>query len=73
VAFFAGGVDGGAEAQDVANAVIEAVASDGGRIHVLVGDDAQFFVSQYQSLTEGEMVSFYEELIGIAAPLGVTP
>jgi NAD(P)-dependent dehydrogenase (short-subunit alcohol dehydrogenase family) len=69
VAFYAGGVDGGADAQAVADAVVEAVVSDDGCIHVLVGKDAQFFVSQSKSLTEAEMISFYEELIGISTPL----
>jgi NAD(P)-dependent dehydrogenase (short-subunit alcohol dehydrogenase family) len=71
VAFMEGGVDAGADAQSVADAIVEAVAADDGQVHVLVGEDAEFFVEQYQTLTEAGMVSFYEELLGLRVPAPV--
>jgi len=65
VAFMEGGIAGGADAHLVAQVIVDAVESDDGRLHVLVGDDAQFFVSQSQSLTEAELATFYKELIGV--------
>jgi hypothetical protein len=69
-----GGIAGGADAHLVAQVIVDAVDSDDGRLHVLVGEDAQFFVSQSQSLTEAELVALYKELIGIdtAAAVGTT-
>jgi NAD(P)-dependent dehydrogenase (short-subunit alcohol dehydrogenase family) len=61
------GVDPGT----VANAVVDAVDSDDGRIHVLVGYDAEFLLNQYRSLSESEMTAFYKQLIGIKPPTPV--
>jgi len=58
------GVDPGA----VADAVVDAVENDDGRIHVLVGYDAEFLLDQHHSLSEPQMTSFYKQLIGIKAP-----
>jgi NAD(P)-dependent dehydrogenase (short-subunit alcohol dehydrogenase family) len=56
----------------VANAVVDAVKSDDGRMHILVGYDAEFLLNQYRSLGESEMTSFYKQLIGIEAPTPVS-
>lgn len=60
----------GGEASAVADAVVDAVANEDGRIHILVGYDAEFLLDQYQSLSEPEMTSFYKELIDSAQPVG---
>ena len=72
VAFIDGGVTGGGEAQEVADAIVDAVARDDGPVHVPVGDSGKWFLNQAQTLTEAEMTSLYEELIGITAPVGTT-
>jgi len=64
-------VNSGGEPEAVADAVVDAVANDDGRIHVIVGYEAEFLLDQYQSLSEPEMTSFYKELIDMAAPAPV--
>jgi NAD(P)-dependent dehydrogenase (short-subunit alcohol dehydrogenase family) len=61
----------GLEAGAVADAVVDAVENDDGRIHILVGYDAEFVLGQYQSLSEPEMTSLYKQMIGIKAPTPV--
>jgi NAD(P)-dependent dehydrogenase (short-subunit alcohol dehydrogenase family) len=65
VAFMDGGIAGAADAHLIAQVIVDAVERDDGRIHVLVGDDAQFFMSQSQSLTDAELAAFYKEAIGV--------
>jgi len=67
-AFLAGGVAGGADPDSLAQAIVDAVEHDDGRIHVLVGDDAHMFVDQYLSSTDAEMVAFFKEVLGLAVP-----
>jgi NAD(P)-dependent dehydrogenase (short-subunit alcohol dehydrogenase family) len=72
VAFIDGGVATGGEAQEIADAIVDAAARDDGPVHVVVADSAKWFLNQAQTLTEAEMISLYEELIGITAPVGAT-
>ncbi len=65
-AFLAGGVGGGADPDTLAQAIVDAVDHDDGRIHFLVGDDANMFVDQYMSSTDGEMAVFFKEVLGLA-------
>jgi NAD(P)-dependent dehydrogenase (short-subunit alcohol dehydrogenase family) len=71
VALMEGVVACGVDPGDVAAAVVDAVENDDGRIHVLVGYDAEFLLDQYRSLSEPEMTSFYKQLIGIKDPTPV--
>jgi NAD(P)-dependent dehydrogenase (short-subunit alcohol dehydrogenase family) len=64
-------VSSGVDAGVVADAVLDAVESDDGRTHVLVGYDAEFLLDQYHSLSEREMRSLYKQLIGIKNPTPV--
>ncbi|MGH8973244.1 MAG: SDR family oxidoreductase [Acidimicrobiia bacterium] len=72
VAFITGGVATGGDAQEIADGIVDAVARDGGPVHVQVDDSGRWFLNEAQTRTEAEMVSLYEELIGIAAPVGTT-
>lgn len=65
-AFLAGGVGGGADPDTLAQAIVDAVDHDDGRIHFLVGDDANMFVDQYMSSTDAEMAVFFKEVLGLA-------
>ena len=64
-AFLAGGVGGGADPDTLAQAIVDAVDHDDGRIHFLVGDDANMFVDQYMSSTDAEMIVFFKEVLGL--------
>jgi hypothetical protein len=64
-AFMENGVAGGADAEAVAQAILDAVDDDDGPVHVLVGDEAHAFVHQDRTLSEQEMTAFFKELIGI--------
>jgi NAD(P)-dependent dehydrogenase (short-subunit alcohol dehydrogenase family) len=64
-AFMDGGIDGGADPETVARAILDAVDSPDGRVHVPVGDDAHAFLSQDRSSTDAEMAAFYALLLGI--------
>ena len=46
--------------------IVDAVDHADGRIHFLVGDDANMFVDQYMSSTDGEMAVFFKEVLGLA-------
>ena len=70
-AFLAGGVAGGADPDTLAQAIVGAVDHDDGRVHVLVGDDANMFVDQYMSSTDAEMAAFFKEVLGLAVPAAV--
>ena len=63
--FMIDGVDNGAEAETVARAVVDAVDDDGGRVHYLVGEDAEGFVAQDQAFNDQEMQAFYAEVLGV--------
>ncbi|MGH8991531.1 MAG: SDR family oxidoreductase [Acidimicrobiia bacterium] len=65
VTFMEGGIAGGADAGSVPRAVLDAVDSDDERVHVVVGEDAEFFLGQQQSLSEAEMTAFYKDVLGI--------
>lgn len=69
--FLAGGVAGGADPDTLAQAIVDAVDHDDGRVHVLVGDDANMFVDQYMSSTDAEMAAFFKEVLGLAVPAAV--
>jgi NAD(P)-dependent dehydrogenase (short-subunit alcohol dehydrogenase family) len=71
-AFLAGGVAGGADPDTLAQAIVDAVDHDDGRVHVLVGDDAHMFVDQYMSSTDAEMAAFFKEVLGLAVPAKAT-
>jgi NAD(P)-dependent dehydrogenase (short-subunit alcohol dehydrogenase family) len=71
VALMEGVIACGVDPETVANAIVDAVESDDGRIHVVVGYDAEFLLNQYRSLSESEMTSFYKQLIGINGPTPV--
>ena len=71
-AFLAGGVAGGADPDTLAQAIVDAVDHDDGRVHVLVGDDAHMFVDQYMSSTDAEMAAFFKEVLGLAVPANAT-
>lgn len=68
-AFLDNGVAGGADPDTLAQAIIDAVDHDDGRLHILVGDDANMFVDQDASSTDAEMSAFYKEILGVAAPV----
>ena len=65
VRFMLDGVENGAEADTVARAVVEAIDHDDGRIHFLVGEDAEGFVAQDRSSTDAEIQAFYAEVLGL--------
>lgn len=67
-AFLANGVADGADPDTLAQAIVDAVEHDDGRVHVLVGDDAHMFVDQYMSSTDAEMLAFFKEVLGLAVP-----
>jgi NAD(P)-dependent dehydrogenase (short-subunit alcohol dehydrogenase family) len=71
-AFLENGCAGGADADTVAQAIVDAVDHDDGRVHILVGDDAHMFVAQQESSNDAEMAAFYKEVIGIETPAAVT-
>ena len=71
-AFLASGVAGGADPDTLAQAIVDAVDHDDGRVHVLVGDDAHMFVDQYMSSTDAEMAAFFKEVLGLAVPANAT-
>ena len=68
-AFLENGISGGADPDTLARAIVDAVDHDDGRVHILVGDDANMFVDQYMSSTDAEMALFYKEVLGVAAPV----
>ena len=70
--FLGNGIAGGADPETVAQAILDAVEHDDGRVHILVGDDAHMFVAQDGSSTDAEMAAFYREIIGIARPATLT-
>lgn len=72
VAFVEGGVSGGGDAQEISDAIVDAVTQPDGPVHVLVGESARWFHNEAQTRTEAEMVSLYRELLGIATPAGVS-
>jgi NAD(P)-dependent dehydrogenase (short-subunit alcohol dehydrogenase family) len=72
-AFIDNGVAGGADADTVAQAIVDAVDHDDGSLHVLVGEDAHMFVEQYTSSTDAEMAAFYKEVLGPDCVARVTP
>ncbi|HZQ76871.1 MAG TPA: SDR family oxidoreductase [Acidimicrobiia bacterium] len=65
VRFMFDGVDGGADTDAVAAAVLDAIDHDDGRIHFLVGDDAEAFVAQDRASTDAELQAFYAEVLGV--------
>ncbi|MGH9009057.1 MAG: hypothetical protein ACRDYF_04330 [Acidimicrobiia bacterium] len=71
-AFLENGVAAGADPDTLAQAIVDAVEHDDGRVHVLVGDDAQMFVDQYTSSTDAEMAAFYKEVLGLDSPAKVS-
>ncbi len=67
VRFMFDGADQGAETEAVAEAVVDAIDNDDGRVHFLVGDDAEAFVAQDRASTDAEMRAFYAEVLGVQA------
>jgi NAD(P)-dependent dehydrogenase (short-subunit alcohol dehydrogenase family) len=71
-AFLENGCAAGADPDSAARAIVEAVEHDDGRIHFLVGGDAEMFVDTYESSNDAEMAAFYKQVLGIEAPATVS-
>ena len=72
IRFMETGVAGGADADTVAEAVVEAVDHDDGRVHILVGEDARMFLDKARSSSDADMHAFYNEVMGVKTATSVT-
>ena len=67
VRFMLDGVDQGADTDAVADAVLDAIDHDDGRVHYLVGEDAEAFYAQDRASTDAEVQAFYAQVLGVEA------
>ena len=65
-------VDGDADPDTLAEAIVDTVAHDDGRVHFVVGEDANVFHAQYASSTDAEMAAFYKEVLRLGSPAPVS-
>jgi NAD(P)-dependent dehydrogenase (short-subunit alcohol dehydrogenase family) len=64
VRFMLDGVDQGADTDAVAAAVLDAIDHDDGRVHFLLGEDAEAFFAQDRASTDAELQAFYAQVLG---------